>query len=164
MKKKNIINKLKNINSLKFNFNQKTRELTEFGICYLHFPGKLKCNYNSDEQKEIIINKNSLVIIKKKYEKKYYYPVSKSPFIKILNKNELIELIKKGNIEYQNNRLSLINTFDNQVISVFFDKKNSDFSGWEIYDQFGKKITFSIEILSVNDEIDIKMFKIPTLD
>ena len=64
--KKNIINKLKNINSLKFNFNQKTRELTEFGICYLHFPGKLKCNYNSDEQKEIIINKNSLVIIKKK--------------------------------------------------------------------------------------------------
>ena len=39
-----------------------------------------------------------------------------------------------------------------------------DFSGWEVTDQFGKKISFSIKILSVNDEIDIKMFKIPNLN
>tara|TARA_X000000368_G_scaffold407960_1_gene388013 strand:+ start:255 stop:821 length:567 start_codon:yes stop_codon:yes gene_type:complete len=162
--KKNIIDKLKNINSLKFNFNQKTNDLTEIGICYLYFPGKLKCNYNSADQKEIIINKSSLVIIKKKYDKKYYYPISKSPFLKILNKKELIKLIKKGNIEYQNNRLSLVNIFDDQVITIFFGKKNFDFSGWEVTDQFGKKISFSIKILSVNDEIDIKMFKIPNLN
>tara|TARA_X000000368_G_scaffold418672_1_gene419353 strand:+ start:2137 stop:2694 length:558 start_codon:yes stop_codon:yes gene_type:complete len=160
--KKNIIQKLINTNSIKFNFEQKTNEDIENGFCHLKFQNKLKCIYDDDKKKEMIINENNLIIFQKRYDKKYYYPVSKSMFKQILNKEELISLINKSEIELKNNEINLIN-YDNKQnkIIILFNKENYDFLGWKIQDQFNNRITFIIEILSVNHLIDDKIFKIP---
>jgi len=78
--KSQIVDQLNKLNSLEFTFNQLINEKTEKGICFLEFPGKLKCNYFDDKQKEIIINNKKLVITQKRYNKTYRYPISKSPF------------------------------------------------------------------------------------
>ena len=88
--KQKIIEKLKNTKSLTFDFKQKTNEKIETGVCYLVFPKKLKCDYKDKNQKELIINNNRLAITQKRYNKTFYYSVKKSPFIKILDKKQLI--------------------------------------------------------------------------
>jgi len=157
-----IVKKLKDIRSLKFNFEQKTNEVLEVGICFLVFPSKLKCDYNDNKQKELIINKNRLAITQKRYDKTFYYSVKKSPFLKILNKNQLIQMVEESVLEHKNNQIHLTNTDnDAKKIIILFDKKNFDLIGWKINDQFENKIFFSIEILSKNEEINLKIFEIP---
>ena len=73
-----IINQLENLNSLEFTFKQMVNEKIEKGGCLLEFPGKLKCNYFDDKQKELIINDKKLAITQKRYDKTYHYPISKS--------------------------------------------------------------------------------------
>ena len=97
--KDKIINKLKKTESLRFNFTQNTNGLIENGKCILLFPKKLKCNYSDTKLKELIINENKMSITQKRYNKTYFYPLSKSSFLKILDKNNLIELISLSNIE-----------------------------------------------------------------
>ena len=161
--KVNIINKLEGINSLKFNFEQKTNELVEIGICYLVFPNKLKCKYEDNKQKELIINKSRLAITQKRYNKTFYYSIKKSPFLKILNKNQLIELIKKSELVLKNNQIYLINTEnESNKITLLFDRNNFNLTGWEIEDQFKNNIVFLIEILSINEDINLKKFEIPS--
>ena len=48
-----IIDHLNNINSLEFSFNQLINEKYEKGTCLLEFPGKLKCNYFDEKEKEV---------------------------------------------------------------------------------------------------------------
>jgi len=160
--KENIIDKLKNTKSLKFNFKQKTNEKIEIGVCYLVFPRKLKCNYEDSKQKELIINKNRLAITQKRYNKTLYYSVKKSPFLKILDKKQLIELIKESILEYKDNQIHLTNNNNNaRKITILFNKKNFDLIGWKINDQFQNKISFLIKILSKNQKINLKIFEIP---
>ena len=49
--KKQIVNQLKNLNSLEFTFDQIINDKTEKGSCLLEFPGKLKCDYFNDKKK-----------------------------------------------------------------------------------------------------------------
>ena len=60
--KDKIITQLNNLNSLEFTFNQLVNEKLETGSCLLEFPGKLKCEYFDDKQKEIVINNKRLSI------------------------------------------------------------------------------------------------------
>ena len=80
-----IVTQLKNLNSLEFTFKQLVNEKLEEGSCLLEFPGKLKCEYFDNKQKELIINDKRLAITQKKYNKTYYYPISKSPFLNFYN-------------------------------------------------------------------------------
>ena len=161
----NIIEKLKNTNSFKFNFKQEINENTETGICYILFSGLLKCNYNDNKKKELIINKNRLAITQKRYNKTYHYPISKSPFLKILNKTDLIEFIKKSDLSYEANKIVLSNLNSNeQVIKIFFETRTYNLVGWELEDQFKKKISFSINILSINEKIKKSYFLIPKIN
>ena len=89
--KSKIINNLKNIDNIQFKFTQKTNENIEKGKCILAFPGKLKCDYIDKNEKELIVNKKMMAITQKRYGKTLFYPLSKSTFINILNKNELIK-------------------------------------------------------------------------
>lgn len=159
--KENIINELKNTRSLKFNFKQKTNEKYEIGVCYLVFPKKLKCNYDDKNQKELIINNNRLSITQKRYNKTLYYSVKKSPFLQILDKKKLFDLIEESILEYKNNQIHL--TYDDErKITILFKEKDFDLIGWKIKDQFENKISFLIEILSKNEEINLNIFKIPS--
>ena len=160
--KQSIIKSLLEIDNLTFNFKQIIKEKIETGTCYLVFNNKLKCIYLDKSQKEIIINNKTLAIIKQKYDGIYLYPVSKSPFLKILNKDSLINLIRDSNVELNKN-IDLVHLDANgEKITVFFNKKNYELLGWKVEDQFRNEIYFSLKIQMMNTEIDNKIFKIPS--
>ena len=161
--KKQIIDQIKNLNSLEFTFNQLINEKTEKGRCLLKFSGKLKCEYFDKKEKELIINNRRLAITQKMYNKTYHYPISKSPFLNILYKEKLLEIVKKGKIKLNNDIMELIYLNENEI-TVFFDKRTLDLKGWKIIDQYNNNISFSLDIISKNDDYKKGTFKIPAIN
>ena len=159
--KLNVINNLNNVDTLEFNFTQKTEDKEERGICFLSFPKKLRCNYDNDKQSILIVNNNDLYIYQKRYKKTYYYPIKNSILKKILDKRELINLIKNSNLTYFKEHIYLtkINANKNKTI-IIFDKKKFNLVGWEIYDQFNKKTSFLMKIKTINKKMDSKIFEL----
>ena len=160
--KTKIVSQLKSLNSLEFTFNQTINDKTEQGSCLLEFPGKLKCEYFDDKNKVLIINKKRLAITQKRYDKTYYYPISKSPFLNILYKEKLLEIVKSGEIE-QENQMIRLTYLDENEINVLFDKKTLDLKGWKIIDQYNNNINFSLNIVSKNDIYQKGTFTIPEM-
>ena len=161
--KSKILFNLGKLNSLEFTFEQLTNDKIEKGSCLLEFPGKLKCNYFNDKEKELVINNEKLAITKKKYNKTYHYPISKSPFLNILNKDKLLEIIKSGKLELTDEIIKLIYLNENGI-TVFFDKKTLNLRGWKITDQYNNNINFSLNIVSKNDDFKKGTFKIPDIN
>ena len=158
-----IINQLNNLTSLEFTFNQLINDKTEKGSCLLEFPGKLKCDYFDDKEKELIINNKRLAITQKKYNKTYYYPISKSPFLNILYKDKLLEIVQLGELKLDDQMIRLNYSSENQV-SVLFDRKNLDLKGWEIIDQYNNNINFTLNVVAKNDIYKKDTFKIPEMN
>ena len=161
--KDQIITQLNNLNSLEFTFDQLINEKLEKGSCLLEFPGKLKCEYFDNKQKELVINNKRLAITQKKYNKTYYYPISKSPFLNILYKDKLLEIVKSGKLELTEQLIKLIYLSENEI-TVFFDRKTLNLKGWEIIDQYNNNINFSLNIVSKNDAYKKSTFKIPNIN
>ena len=161
--KNQIINQLNNLNSLEFTFNQLVNEKLEKGSCLLEFPGKLKCEYFDNKQKELVINNKRLAITQKKYNKTYHYPISKSPFLNILYKDKLLEIVRSGKLGSTEQLIKLIYLSENEI-TVFFDRKTLDLKGWEIIDQYNNNINFSLNIVSKNDTYKKDTFKIPNIN
>ena len=161
--KDQIVTKLNNLSSLEFTFDQVVNDKIEKGSCLLEFPGKLKCDYFDDKEKELIINKRKLAITQKRYNKTYYYPISKSPFLNILYKDKLLEIVRSGKIELSNQIIKLIYLNDNEI-TVFFDKETLDLKGWQIIDQYKNNINFSLNIVAKNDIFKKGTFKIPEMN
>ena len=161
--KDQIVTQLKNLNSLEFTFNKLVNEKLEKGNCLLEFPGKLKCEYFDNKQKELIINNKRLAITQKKYNKTYHYPISKSPFLNILYKDKLLEIVKSGKLELTEQLIKLIYLSENEI-TIFFDKQTLDLKGWKIIDQYNNKINFSLNIISKNDAYKKGTFKIPDIN
>ena len=161
--KNQIVTQLNNLNSLEFTFDQLINEKTEKGSCLLEFPGKLKCDYFDDKKKELIINKKKLAITQKRYNKTYYYPVSKSPFLNILYKDKLLEIIRSGELELADQIIKLVYFGDNKI-TVFFDKKKLELKGWKIKDQYNNNINFSLNIVAKNDVFKKGTFKVPEIN
>ena len=161
--KDQIITQLNNLNSLEFTFDQVVNDKIEKGSCLLEFPGKLKCDYFDDKKKELIINKKKLAITQKRYNKTYYYPISKSPFLNILYKDKLLEIVRSGEVKLSGQIIKLVYLDDNKI-TVFFDKKTLDLKGWQIIDQYNNSINFSMNIVAKNNIFKKGTFKIPKLN
>ena len=161
--KDQIVAQLHNLNSLEFTFDQVINDKTEKGSCLLEFPGKLKCDYFDDKKKELIISKKRLAITQKRYNKTYYYPISKSPFLNILYKDKLLEIVKSGKMELSDQIIKLIYLDENEI-TVFFDKKTLDLKGWQIIDQYNNNINFTLNIVAKNDIYKKGTFKIPEMN
>ena len=161
--KDQIVTQLNNLNSLEFTFDQLVNEKLEKGSCLLEFPGKLKCEYFDNKKKELVINNKRLAITQKRYNKTYYYPISKSPFLNILYKDKLLEIVKSGKLELTEQLIKLIYLNENEI-TVFFDRKTLDLKGWEIIDQYNNNINFSLNIVSKNDTYKKDAFKIPNIN
>ena len=161
--KDQIVAQINNLNSLEFTFDQLINEKTEKGSCLLEFPGKLKCNYFDDKKKELVINNKRLAITQKRYNKTYHYPISKSPFLNILYKDKLLEIVQLGELEVNDQIIKLIYFGDNEI-TIFFDKKNLDLKGWEIKDQYNNNINFSLNIVAKNDVFKKSTFKMPEIN
>jgi outer membrane lipoprotein-sorting protein len=161
--KDEIANQLISLNSLEFTFNQIINKKNEKGSCLLEFPGKLKCNYFGDKKKELVINNKKLSITQKRYNKTYHYPISKNPFLNILYKDKLLEIVQTGKLESTAQIIKLTYLDDNKI-TVFFDKKTLNLKGWKIIDQYNNKINFSLNIVAKNDVFKNGTFKIPEIN
>jgi len=163
--KKNIIENINNSESIKFDFVQITNNKEETGICYLKRPHYLKCEYNDKNQKEIIVNRKQLVIYHKRYEKIYNYPLSKSYFSEILNKQKFSEMIAKGTVRKKDD-VFLVNCFleEKGEIVFYFSSKNFDLKGWDLINLNGSKIIFKILSSVKNSAIEKTFFDIPQVN
>ena len=163
--KKNIIENINNSESVKFDFVQIANDKEETGICYLKRPHYLKCEYNDKNQKELIVNRKRLVIYHKRYEKIYNYPLSKSYFSEILNKEKFSEMIAGGIVRKENDNF-LINCFlkEKGEIVFYFSSKNFDLKGWDLISLNDSKITFKILSSVKNFEIKKNFFDIPKMN
>ena len=161
--KEQIVARLNSLSSLEFTFDQLINEKTEKGSCLLEFPGKLKCNYFDEKKKELVINNKKLAITQKRYNKTYHYPISKSPFLNILYKDKLLEIVQSGELEV-NDQIIKLAYFGENEITVFFDKKNLDLKGWKIKDQYNNNINFSLQIVAKNDVFKKGTFKVPEIN
>jgi len=161
--KDQIVTQLNNLSSLEFTFDQVVNDKTEKGSCLLEFPGKLKCDYFDDKKKELIINKKRLAITQRRYNKTYYYPISKSPFLNILYKDKLLEIVKSGKLEVTEQIIKLIYLDENEI-TIFFDKKTLNLKGWQIIDQYNNNINFSLNVVAKNDVFKKGTFKIPEMN
>ena len=161
--KDQIVNQLNNLKSLEFTFNQSINDKIEKGSCLLEFPGKLKCNYFDDKEKELIINNKRLAITQKRYDKTYHYPMSKSPFLNILYKDKLLNIVQTGELKLADQIIELIYLSENEI-TVFFDRKSLDLKGWKIRDQYNNNINFSLDIIAKNDVFKKGTFKLPEIN
>ncbi len=83
--KVNIINKLNKTENISFNFIQTINGKDEKGECIIKYPKKIFCNYETRNNKILVSNGSSLVI---KNDRQYYrYPIKRTPFEFLLDKN-----------------------------------------------------------------------------
>ena len=157
-----LINKYKTINTLHFDFTQKIGEKVEFGNCYIKYPLFMKCEYPK-KKKSIIANGKKFVIIKKRYKKIYYYPLKKTPLFFLLNKENILNLIKNyepSNIDSNIVEYELIENNSN-ILKIFFDKSSLEIVGWKTIDAYSNEVSFLIRNVETNISIENEIFKIP---
>ena len=160
---KNLINKLAATQTLTFDFKQKIADKEEIGNCFVKYPLLMKCNYKNSKGKIIISNGKTVAIIKKKYKKIYLYPIKSTPLSFILEKEKIIDLIRKGNpSELDSNLIGFIfaDKKTNKV-KMLFDKNSLELKGWETNDAYSNKVNFEISNLIINNQIVDDFFKIP---
>ena len=163
--KEKITENFNSIDTLKFDFNQISHDKQESGKCFLKRPHFLKCIYDDKNQKQLIINKNTLVVRQARYNKSYFYPTKTSYFLDILDKKKFENLILSGSITQNNNHFKIIYSNKNKgEIVFFFDFISFDLERWEIVNLDGSKTTFILKNIFKNQEIDKKLFLIPNLN
>ena len=157
-----LLNKYKSINTLHFDFIQKIGEKVDFGNCYIKYPLLMKCEYPK-KKKSIIANGKKFAIVKRRYKKIYSYPLKKTPLFYILNKETILSIIENHKPTRINSNTIVYELIDNNSnkISVFFDKKSLELSGWKTKDSYSNEVSFLIKNVIKNIEIEKKFFKIP---
>jgi outer membrane lipoprotein-sorting protein len=156
-----IIENLRNIDSLQFNFTQLSSDGQENGNCILIYPKKMRCIYD-EQKKEIIVNDDYLYLIKKEENKNYNYSIKDTPLAIMLDKESLIE--KLLNIEEFNMIDSfIIATVDissAENVDIYFDNKNLTILGWRIKNYDKSTLEFMMRNIKVNVN-SYEKFQIP---
>ena len=159
--KNKIIENLKKINSLQFNFTQLSSNGQENGSCILIYPKKMRCIYDG-QKKEILINDNYLYLINKEENKNYNYSIKDTPLGVMLDKENLIEKlsnIEKFNIS-NNFIIATVNISSAESIDIYFEPKNFTILGWRIKNYDKSTLEFMMKNIIANVNSDEK-FKIP---
>ena len=150
--KDKIIENLKKINSIKFNFIQITNDLIEKGNCIIVYPKKMRCLY--EEDKEIIVNDSYLFLINKKENKNYSYSIKDTPLEVVLDKENIIEKLSK--VEKFNkidkNIIALIDLNSQESIEVYFDSEKLNITGWKVknYDKSNLEFLMKNVLININ--------------
>ena len=158
--KDNIINKLKDIENISFNFEQNINGKIENGNCTIKYPKKIFCKYNLSNQKILVSNGKSLVI--KTLSSYYHYSLKKTPLNLILNKNFLLEKIsnlKERNIDNQFVNYNFIEN-DNEI-NLFFDKNTFNLIGWQTVDIYQNISITYLSSIKRNQQLKENLFTLP---
>lgn len=156
-----IIENLRKINSLQFNFTQLSSDGQENGSCILIYPKKMRCIYD-DQKKEIIVNDDYLYLINKEENKNYNYSIKDTPLGVMLDKESLIEKlsnIEKFNIT-NNFIITTVEISSTENVDIYFEPKNFTILGWRIKNYDKSTLEFMMKNIKVNVNSDEK-FQIP---
>ena len=163
--KEKIINNFNKINNIFFEFQQKIADKIEVGKCYIKYPKLIYCLYDNKNKKEMVSNGKSLVIRNNRYNKTYIYPLKSTPLEYILDKEFILNKIKnlkpKINIDKMI-EFSISN--ESSLVSIFFDSKTYNLSGWKTIDIYQNEVVFQIKNLEKNININENQFKLPPLN
>ena len=158
--KEKIIENLKKINSIKFNFTQITNDIIENGNCIIVYPKKMRCLY--EEDKEIIVNDDYLFFINKRENKNYNYNIKDTALAVMLDKENIIEKLSK--VEKFNkidkNIIAIIDINSQESIEIYFNSKEMNISGWKIKNYDKSSLEFLMNNISININTNEK-FEIP---
>ena len=158
--KDTIIENLKEIKNLEFNFEQNINGKIERGNCILKYPKKIYCEYDLRNQKILISNGKSLVI--KTLTSYYHYPLERTPLNHILNKDFLLKKIK--NLKERNIGDDFINfkfIEKENEINLFFDKKTFNLIGWQTVDIYQNVSITYLSSIKRNQKLNKKLFVLP---
>jgi len=159
--KLNIIENLKEINNIKFNFIQKIGKKTESGSCIISYPKKILCRYEDLYKKILVSNGKSLIINSNKNNQHASYPLKKTPLNFILDKEFLIKKINESYEKNSNaNEYSLNIKYENNLITVYFNNNDFNILGWETTDIYQNKVETLISNVEKNIDIDLSIFKV----
>jgi len=156
-----IIENLRKINSLQFNFTQLSSDGQENGSCILIYPKKMRCIYD-DQKKEIIVNDDYLYIINKEENKNHNYSIKDTPLGVMLDKESLIEKlsnIEKFNIS-NNFIVATVDISSAESVDIYFEPKNFTILGWRIKNYDKSTLEFMMKNIKINVISDEK-FQIP---
>jgi len=160
-----IISQMKLTNILSFNFSQKIHEKNEKGSCVIRYSKKIFCEYEGPDKKIIVSNGKSLVIKIRNSGNYYIYPLNKTPLELLLDKEYLISKINMLDAKEIDNQFLAYKIFENDnEINIFFDKKNFNLVGWQTEDIYQNLSMTFISSIKINEEIDDKIFILPTND
>ena len=158
--KENIINKLKDIENISFNFEQNINSKIENGDCTIEYPKKIYCKYDQGNNKILVSNGNSLVI--KTISSYYIYPLKKTPLYFILDKNYLVKKI--SNLKERNIEQKFINfnfeENENQI-NLFFDQKTFNLVGWQTIDIYQNISITYLSSIRRNQKLKEDLFLLP---
>ena len=158
----NVINHLKNINSLQFKFSQKIdNNNIEKGECIILYPKKIFCEYFDIYNKILVSNGKSLIINSDKIINYYRYPLEKTLLNLILDKDFLISKMKYAKDEKNYPFYYVFNfEYENNSIKVFFDKETLNLIGWETKDIYQNLIQTFLSEININIDVEEKIFLI----
>ena len=158
--KDNIIQNLKAINNITFNFEQNINGKIENGKCTIEYPKKIYCSYNLDNNKILVSNSRSIVI--KTSNSYYIYPIEKTPLNFILNKDFLLDKIIDLEERTIGEKFINFNFIENEnEINIFFDKNTYNLIGWQTLDIYQNlSITYLNSIIK-NQKLKKNLFKLP---
>ena len=158
--KKNIIQNLKGIENVTFDFEQNINGKLENGQCIIQYPKKINCKYNLKNQKVLVSNGKSLVI--KTKNSFYIYSLERTPLNFILDKQYLLKKIKKlKEREIDNKYINFFFTENDHEINLFFDKKTFNLIGWQTLDIYQNlSITYLNSIIK-NQKLKRNIFELP---
>ena len=160
--KEQIINDLKKINNLTFEFEQIINKKEEKGNCTIEYPKKILCKYYNSHNKILISNGKSLVIKTDNKGSYYRYPLDQTPLNLILDKEFLInKIINLDERIVDKNYINYTILENNYEINIFFDKKNFNLVGWQTSDIYQNLNITLISSLKKNQNIDQKIFNLP---
>ena len=158
--KDKIIENLKNIRNIIFNFEQNINDKIENGVCTIQYPKKIFCKYNS-ANKKILVSDGKLLAIKT-LSSYYLYSLNQTPLEFILDKEFLINRINNADQRIVDDKYINFSFTENQnEINLFFDKKNFNLIGWQTKDMYQNlSITFLNSIVK-NQKLKKGIFQIP---
>ena len=158
--KDNIINKLKDIENISFNFEQNINGKIENGNCTIKYPKKIFCKYDLSNQKILVSNGKSLVI--KTLSSYYHYSLKKTPLNLILNKKFLLEKISKLEERNIDDQFVNYNFIENEnEINLFFDKNTFNLIGWQTIDIYQNISITYLSSIKRNQKLKENLFILP---
>jgi len=158
--KENIIQELRDVKNISFNFEQNINGKIENGNCIIQYPKKIYCKYDLPNKKVLISNGRSVVI--KTITSYYIYPIEKTPLNLILDKKLLLNKIKNLDERIIDEKYINFNFSQNDIkINIFFDKETFNLIGWQTLDIYQNlSITYLNSIIK-NKKLEKDFFSLP---